>query len=94
MGSLPREKVRHELGDLLHHGLSWAAGAQPASPWSAPQAAGCFGLAWLDARCPPKPLYHSPSSTGQGRGNTMTGSRVKIKTRRDHSPITVMDQTD
>ena len=22
---------------------------------------------WLGARCPPKPLYHSPSSTGQGR---------------------------
>jgi len=23
-----------------------------------------FGLAWMNARCPPKPLYHSPSSTG------------------------------
>jgi len=29
----------------------------------------CHGLAWLDAGCPPKPLYHSPSSTGQGRKN-------------------------
>jgi len=27
-------------GDLLHCGPPWAAGAQPASPWSAPQAAG------------------------------------------------------
>ena len=25
------------------------------------------GWPWLDARCPPKPLYHSPSSAGQGR---------------------------
>jgi len=27
-----------------------------------------FDLAWINARCPPKLLYHSPSSTGQGRG--------------------------
>jgi len=26
--------------DLLHRGLPWAAGAQPASPWSSPEAAG------------------------------------------------------
>jgi len=26
----------------------------------------CCGLAWLDAKCPPKLLYHSCSSTGQG----------------------------
>jgi len=35
-------------GDLLHRGPPWAAEAQPASPWSAPQAAGenlCSG-AW------------------------------------------------
>jgi len=25
-------------GDLLHHGAPWAAGAQPASPWSSAQA--------------------------------------------------------
>jgi len=25
------------------------------------------GRPWLDARCPPKLLYHSPSSAGQGR---------------------------
>jgi len=27
-------------GDLLHCGPPWAAGAQPASPWSSPRAAG------------------------------------------------------
>jgi len=42
----------------------------------------CGGLAWLDARCPPKPLYHSPSSAGQERKNTVKGSWVKIRTRR------------
>jgi len=54
----------------------------------------CFGLAWINARCPPKPLSHSPSSTGQGRGNMMKGSRVEIRTGRDHSSITVTDKTD
>jgi len=54
----------------------------------------CFGLAWTNARCLPKLLCHSPSSTGQGRGNMMKGSRVEIRTGRDHSPITVMDKTD
>jgi len=53
-----------------------------------------FGLAWRSARCPPRPLYHSLSSAGQGRGNMMKGSRVKIRTGRDHSPITIMDKTD
>jgi len=51
-------------------------------------------LAWINAKCPSKPLYHSPFSTGQGRGNMMKGSRVEIRTERDHSPITVMDKTD
>jgi len=51
-------------------------------------------LAWINARCPPKPLYHSPSSAGQGRGNVMTGSRVEIRTGRDHSPITVTGKTE
>jgi len=54
----------------------------------------CFGLAWINVRYPPKPLYHSLSSTGQGRRNMMKGSRVETKTGRDHSPITVMDKTD
>jgi len=54
----------------------------------------CFGLAWTNARCPPKRLYHSPSSAGQGRGNTMKGSRVKTRTGRGHSPFTVTGKTD
>jgi len=29
----------------------------------------CHGVAWLDTRCPQKPLYNSPSSSGQGREN-------------------------
>jgi len=40
----------------------------------------CFGLAWINARCPLQPLYHSPFSAGQGRGNMMKGSRVEIRT--------------
>jgi len=35
----------------------------------------CFGFTQINARCPPKPLYHFPFSTGQGRGNMMKGSR-------------------
>ena len=54
----------------------------------------CFGLAWINARCPPKLLCHSPSSAGQGRGNMMKGSRVETRTGRDHSPVAVMDKTD
>jgi len=53
-----------------------------------------FDLSWINAGCPPKMLYHSPSSAGQGRGNMMKGSKVEIRTWRDHSPITVMDKTD
>jgi len=51
-------------------------------------------LAWINARCPPKPLFHSPSSAGQGRGDTMKGWVVEIRTRRHHSPTTVPDKTD
>jgi len=50
-------------------------------------------LAWINARYPPKPLYHCLSSAEQGRGNIMKGSWVKIRTGRDHSEITVMDKT-
>jgi len=53
----------------------------------------CFGLAWINFRCPPKALSHSPSSAGQGREN-IKGSRVEIRTERDQSPITVTDKTD
>jgi len=51
-------------------------------------------LAWINARCPPKPLLHSPSSPGQERGNMMKSLRVETRTGRDHSTITVMDKTD
>jgi len=44
----------------------------------------CFDLAWINARCPPKLLLHSPSSAGQGRGNMMKGSRAETRTGRDH----------
>jgi len=47
----------------------------------------------MNAKCPPKPLYHSPSSSGQGRKNMMKGFWVKIRTGRDHSPITIMGKT-
>jgi len=50
-------------------------------------------LAWINARCPPKPLYHSPSSIGQERGNMMKSLRFEIRTGRDHSPITITDKT-
>jgi len=52
------------------------------------------GWPWLDARCPPKLLYHSPSSAGQGRETMMKGSRVKTRMGRAHSPVTVTDKTD
>jgi len=51
-------------------------------------------LAWINARCPPKPLYHCPSSAGQWRGNLMKGSRVQARIGRDHSPVIVTDKTD
>jgi len=54
----------------------------------------CFVLAWVNVRCPSKLLYRYPSSAGRGRANMMKGSREKIKTGRDHSPITVTDKTD
>jgi len=34
------------------------------------------GVAWLGARCPPKPLCHPPSSTGQGRKKKIYDGRV------------------
>jgi len=54
----------------------------------------CIGLAWINAKCPPKPLCHSPFSAGQRRGNMMKSSRVETRTGRDHSPVTVMDKAD
>ena len=43
--------------------------------------------------CPPKLLYHSPSSAGQGRKNTRKGSWVKTRLGRHHSLITIMGKT-
>jgi len=54
----------------------------------------CYGLAWVNARCPPKPLYHSASSAGQGRGHIMEGSRIETRTGRHHSPVTIRDKTN
>jgi len=48
----------------------------------------------MNARCPPKPLYDSPSSSGQGRKNIMKGLWAEIGTGRDHSSITIKDKTD
>jgi len=53
-----------------------------------------FGLAWINARCPPKLLWHCPSSAGQGRGDMVKGSRVETRAGRDHSPVTVTGKTD
>jgi len=60
----------------------------PAGNWAE------FWFAWVNARCPPKPAYHSSSSNGQGRGNMMKGLRAETRTGRDHSPITITDKTD
>jgi len=38
-----------------------------------------FNKAKCNARCPPKPLYHSPSLAGQRRRNMMKGSWAEIK---------------
>jgi len=51
-------------------------------------------LVWINARCPPKPLYHSLSSAGQGRRKYDERLEGQDKDRRDHSLITVMDETD
>jgi len=51
-------------------------------------------LAWINARCPPKLLCHSPSSAGEGRGNMTKGLRVELRAGRDHSPIIIMNKTD
>ena len=40
----------------------------------------CHGLVWLKARCPLKPLCHSPSSAGQGRKNMVKDLWVKVGT--------------
>ena len=54
----------------------------------------CHALAWLETRCPPKLLYHSPSSPAEGRENTTKGSWAEGGTGRDHSPVTIMGKTE
>jgi len=54
----------------------------------------CCGLAWLDARCPPKQLYHSPFSTGHERNKYEKPLWVEIRTESNHSPIILMGKTD
>ena len=44
------------------------------------------GWPWLDTRCPPKPLYHSPFSAGQRRENMTKGSWIEGMTGTGHSP--------
>jgi len=46
-----------------------------------------FGLAGLQV--PTEAALSLPSSAGQGREKMMKGSWVKIRTGRDHSPITI-----
>jgi len=41
------------------------------------------GWPCLEARCPPKPFCHCPSSTGQGRKDTSKGFWVEIWTGRE-----------
>jgi len=53
----------------------------------------CHDLAWLDAKCPPKLLCHSPSSVGQERKNTAKDSWVEIRAGRDHSAVTITGKT-
>jgi len=61
--------------------------------WNYSVNGGCYGLAWMNARCPPKPLYQSPPQLDRGQKN-MKGYWVEIRAGRDHSVITVMGKTD
>jgi len=53
----------------------------------------CGGLTLAGCQVPPKPLYPSPFSAGQGRGNIMKSSWVKIRTWRNLSAITITGKT-
>ena len=54
----------------------------------------CGGLTLAGCQVPTKATLSLPSSTGQGRENKTKGLWVEIRTRRDHSPITVTGKTD
>lgn len=51
----------------------------------------CGRLTWLDARCSPKLLYHSPPCLDRGERK---GSWVEVKTEGNYSLITIMDKTN
>ena len=50
-----------QRGTLLHCGTPWAAGGQPASPWSSPQAAGDFCSGAWSTSPPPSSLTLAPA---------------------------------
>jgi len=52
------------------------------------------GLTLAEGQVPTKPLYHSPSSAGQGEKSTTKGPWVEIRTGKDCSPINIMGKTD
>jgi len=54
----------------------------------------CGGLTLAEHQVPTKTALSLPSTAGQGRENIMKGSRVEIRTGRDHSPFTVAGKTD
>jgi len=54
----------------------------------------CGGLTWPEHQVPTKATLSFTSSTGQGRKAMTKGSSLKIRTGRDHSPITITGKTD
>lgn len=47
----------------------------------------------MDTRCPPKLLLSSLYSAGQGRKNKTKVSWIKVRTGKDHSPVTIKGKT-
>jgi len=46
------------------------------------------------SQVPAEAALSHPSSAGQGRQNIMKSSWFKLRTGRDHSPVTIMGKTD
>jgi len=63
-------------------------------PLSSTLVCACGEMTLFGSQVPTKAALSFPSSAGQGRENTMKGSWVKIRTGRDHSPITATGKTD
>lgn len=55
---------------------------------------GCMWTMVAGHQIPAKASLSLPSPAGQGRGNIMKGSRVKVRTGRDQSPLTVLGKTN